>query len=324
MISVFVGFALATSERAAKRAVRNPQYFEDRVTSCGWSVPHHVTSTLSREPTMNRPAQRRGAYERRPAHTPQSYLLAFALSAIGALPAVGMAKSNTILVLSKEYTADLSMAYTSAGTPVTQKRSQDSSKPLDVVLAGPGDIRAEGSAGAFYVSASTSAHNNPPLRLSATTAQASATASVTFAALPGQHSPLSLDYLDAGLPFYSFSADIFDATTHTDVYSLDWSYGEGPLPLTGASGSLPIDSSLVPFHIYDLTLEISTSAANDSESLTLSISGLNPITLGRVGPLAETLPASDTVALAVPEPASLSLILAAVGWFLLRRSTRPR
>ena len=79
----------------------------------------------------------------------------------------------------------------------------------------------------FAVFASTTAHNNPPLQLSATNAQANATASVTFAALAGPRSALSLYYADTGLPFYSFSADIFDLTAHKDVFSLSGASGRG-------------------------------------------------------------------------------------------------
>jgi len=257
---------------------------------------------------------------RRPTHAARSCVLVCAISAIGILPAVCQAKGDSILVLGKQYTADLSVAYTSAGTPVTKSRSKDSSQPLDVVLSGPGGISAEATASAFSVSAATTAQNDPPLQLSATTAQASATTSVIFAALPGSRSPLSLDYLDPDLPFFSFSADIFDVTTHKDVYSLDWSEGQGPLPLTGASGSIPIAAFLVPFHLYELTLDVSTEAANDSESLTLGIGGLNPLVFGRSVPLAETFAESGAVALSVPEPTAPSLILVAIGWFLVRRA----
>jgi hypothetical protein len=268
---------------------------------------------------MNGPFQRRCASGRSPTHAARSYVLACAISAIGVVPAVGHAKGNPVLVLGKHYTADVSMAYTRAGTPVAKSRSKDSSQPLDVALSGPGGISAEATASAFSVSVAATARNNPPLQLSATTAQASATSSVTFAALPGSRSPLSLDYLDPGLPFFSFSADIFDVTTHKDVYSLEWSEGQGAMPLAGASGSLPIDAFLVPFHLYELTLDVSTEAANDSESLTLSIGGLNPLTFGRSVPLAQTFAESNAVALAVPEPTAPSLILAAMGWILVRR-----
>jgi hypothetical protein len=273
---------------------------------------------------MNRPFQRRRAPGRRPAHAASSCILACAMSAIGVLPTVGQAKGNSILVLSRENTVDLSVAYTRAGTPVTKSRSKDSSQPLDVDLSGPGGIDAEATAGAFSVSAATTAFNNPPLQLSATTAQASATTSVLFAALPGSRSPLSLDYLDPDLPFFSFSADIFDVTTHKDVYSLDWSFGQGPNPLTGASGSIPIDSFLVPLHFYELTLDVSAGAANDSESLTLSIDGLSPFTLGRSLPLADTFAESGAAPLAVPEPATPLLILMALGWFVVRRHAGRR
>ena len=272
---------------------------------------------------MNRPFQRRSGSGRRPTHGAMPYLLACAISVIGAMPATGQAKGNSILVLDKQYATDLSIAYTSAGTPVTKSRSKDSSHPLNVVLSGPGGITAAATASAFSVSATTSARNNPPLQLSATTAQASATSFVAFAALPGSHSPLSLDYLDPGLPFFSFAVDIFDATTHKDVYSLDWSQGQGAMPLAGASGSIPIGSFLIPFHFYELTMEVSTQAANDSESLTLSIAGLNPLAFGRSGPLA-ALAESGAGALAVPEPATPSLILAAMAGFLAWRSAARR
>lgn len=273
---------------------------------------------------MTRPFQRRCAPGRRPARAATWCILACAMSAIGVLPAIGQAKGNSILVLSKQYSTDLSVAYTRAGTPVTKSRSKDSSRPLDVDLSGPGGIDAAATASAFSVSATTTAFNNPPLQLSATTAQASASTSVLFAALPGSRSPLSLDYLDPDLPFFSFSADIFDVTTHQDMYSLDWSFGQGPNPLTGASGSIAIGSFLVPLHLYELTLDVSTGAANDSESLTLSIDGLSPFTLGRSLPLAETFAESSAAPIAVPEPGALWLMLAAMGGFLVRRHAARR
>ena len=49
-------------------------------------------------------------------------------------------------MLNKEYTTDVSASYVSAGTHFSKSQSKDSWKPLDGVLTGPGDIRAEGAA----------------------------------------------------------------------------------------------------------------------------------------------------------------------------------
>jgi hypothetical protein len=264
---------------------------------------------------MKRLFERRNAPGQRPVHTARQYLVAGAVSLICALPAVGLAKSNLIVVLSKNYTATATTNKTNLGTPVTQTASKASSKPLDVALA-DGDLYGEGTAGAFYVSAATGGHSG--------NAYASATSSVTFAALAGPRSPLSFDWLDLGLPFYSFSADIVDLTAHKDIFSIGYTLFQGPLPIRYSTGSIAITPLLIPFHLYEVTMDVSSNSAYDSESLRLSIDGLNPLTFGRAGPLSKTFAGSDAPLVAVPEPGSSSLILAAACLFLVRRAARRR
>ena len=232
-------------------------------------------------------------------------LLACALSAIGVLlPGTGIAAGNEVQLLSEQYATNLSVSYLLDGQHGGSSQSASAATPLDKSLQGPGDILATANADLFAASASTTAHGNPPLNLGAANAQSSATTTLTFMASSASSSPLSLDYLDDGLPFYTFSADLFDVTAQQDVFTLSWSFGNGPSPLQGASGAIALGMPLVASHVYSLVLAVSTGAADDSESLSLDVSGLDP------------------VAGVVPEPGSSASMLAGLAAlaFVARRA----
>lgn len=267
-------------------------------------------STLSylRELNVNHPSWRGVAGKKDARRRARLRLLACAISAIGVLPGAGIAAGNEVQLLSEQYATNLSVSYTLDGQHGGSSQAASAAMPLDKSLQGPGDILATANAGLFSAAASTTAHGNPPLNLGAANAQSSATATVTFEAASAS-SPLSLDYLDGGLPFYTFSADLFDVTAQQDVFALSWSWssGNGPSPLQGASGAIALGTPLVASHVYSLALNVSTGAADDSESLSLDVSGL------------------DSVAGVVPEPGSSASMLAGLAAlaFIARRARRP-
>lgn len=232
--------------------------------------------------------------------------LAIALAAFAALSGSAHAGGTDIAVTSQQYATDLTVSYFQFGHWSELSRPDSSAAPLEEALAVPGapNINAHGSADLLSVSASTIAYPDSSQQITAASARASTTTTLTFTALANQSSPVSLAWDKDDIGFYSFSVDVYDITEQQTVGSLSWN-GQGLPPIFGPQGSIDLGTDLVASHLYALSLNVDTYASTEHESASFSIDGLNPV--------------------AVPEPGSAALLLAglaAVGAFARRAQRR--
>ncbi len=136
-------------------------------------------------------------------------------------------------------------------------------------------------------------------------ANAAATSQLWFSPLADQTQTIGIEiYALSGGFYHSWTGgrvNLYDLTSNSEVWNYSWDYNDynGNIPWnTGTGANFTLDTDFLRSHQYQLTMMTSSNAGDDRESVQIQLTGL----------------------VAVPEPASVCLILlgllglAGAGW----------
>lgn len=224
------------------------------------------------------------------------------LAAAGLFSVISHASAVPISLINTEYATDLliNLIDNSGASQVTQ--SGTSPAPLSRELLGPGSrIYAKAAASTFSVGTATSAvPDSWGNGLSYVYARATARTVLNFSPLQDAIAPLALEFAGSSLSFYSEGlVSLYDLTADQSMFSYSWTCCsfQGTVPWEPRSGpfirngaSIALDQQFLASHDYALTMLTTTHANFDSQSVSIDVSGLE-----------------------VPEPATLTMVLLALG-----------
>jgi len=241
--------------------------------------------------------------------------LAVLVALILALPARSFATPISVNLLNSSYTLTLSGTVTdntTGPTPVTESATRVLSSLLPVSdslrlnSASGTAALAEGTAGLF----STTTHTNSGNRLADHSfSQADVGATFDFAPVSDSTGEIGIDFLGRfQSEFSSGFISLFDLTVNDNLWDYSWDHFQptDTLPWVRENGTVTAsffaDSFLLASHTYRLQMFTSTNSNKDEQLITVGVTGLQT----------------------VPEPASLTLIVAAAASGVLGRRLQLR
>ncbi len=226
-------------------------------------------------------------------HRSHGRLAALVLAAAGLFPVspIASAQGVAIELLDEQHAIDLEVTegrvvrrgrITEMETTTTN-REATSPTPFDITLRGRSpDIYARGDSDLFSIRAETEAADQNRFRQFAS---ASPSTTLRFSTPADQLAPLTIDFVGNGQAYYSDGlVSLYDVTADTFVFNYSWNccnFFGGTVPWVEHTGgpdrytaTVTPEPLLLASHVYELTMDTTTYAQDDGQSIEIGLSGL--------------------------------------------------